>query len=279
MMRRFLSLFLLAIVGITPALAQHARNTPVYQSGLVTPGHAGYWMTNGVTGDAGAAGAGNVTELGLTNTGTPFCIKDVAGSNNHQFCAGANALGGGLLNYQANGTASQLPFTVSTGGPLILTSQTNDIEAKNLPPVIAGSSQLCINPTTGQLSVAAGVLCGGGALPPPVITSSNTANGTVGVPFFYQISATNSPSSFGASSLPSPLSVNTLTGLITGTPTTPGTTAATISATNSSGTGFGSLTITIAAASGGAHVLGTGTSSTACLGTGTSSTACLGTGI
>src|SRR5262249_33694153 len=49
---------------------------------------------------------------------------------------------------------------------------------------------------------------------PPVITSAGTASGTVGVAFTYQITATNGPTSFGASPLPAGLSVNTANGVI-----------------------------------------------------------------
>src|SRR5438128_9169051 len=79
----------------------------------------------------------------------------------------------------------------------------------------------------------------------PVITSPLTATGQVGVAFSYQITATNSPTSFNATPLPAGLSVNTITGLISGTPTTAGTFSVTISATNSSGTGSATLTLTI----------------------------------
>ena len=79
----------------------------------------------------------------------------------------------------------------------------------------------------------------------PVITSRNTASGTVGIAFSYQITATNNPTSYGAAPLPGGLSVNTATGLISGTPTTPGTTQVTLSATNAAGTGTEILTLTI----------------------------------
>jgi Putative Ig domain len=79
----------------------------------------------------------------------------------------------------------------------------------------------------------------------PVITSPATASGTVGTAFSYQITATNSPTSFGASGLPSPLSVNTSTGLISGTPTATSTNTVGLSATNGSGTGNQNLALTI----------------------------------
>lgn len=79
----------------------------------------------------------------------------------------------------------------------------------------------------------------------PVITSATTASGTVGNAFSYQITATNRPSSYGATGLPAGLTVNTGTGLISGTPTTAGTSTVTLSATNPYGTGKATLTITI----------------------------------
>lgn len=79
----------------------------------------------------------------------------------------------------------------------------------------------------------------------PVITSATTATGTVGLAFTYQITAANVPTSFGAATLPSGLTVNPSTGLISGVPTAAGTTSVTISATNTAGTGTAALQITI----------------------------------
>ena len=79
----------------------------------------------------------------------------------------------------------------------------------------------------------------------PVITSATTKSGTVGTAFSYQITATNSPTSYGATGLPSGLTVNSVTGLISGTPTAAGTSTVTLSAANGSGTGTATLTLTI----------------------------------
>jgi hypothetical protein len=168
---------LAVMLMLLPGMAM-AQNTPVYQSGLVTHGHASYWINSGVTGDAGSAAAGNLTELGITNTGTPFCINDVSPTGPyHQLCLGALALGGGLLNYGANNGASSLPFTVSTSGPLVLSSQVNNIQAKNLPIGQSGAVQLCISPTTGILSIAqGGVQCGGGAPPAQALLFNHGGN-------------------------------------------------------------------------------------------------------
>jgi alpha-tubulin suppressor-like RCC1 family protein len=80
---------------------------------------------------------------------------------------------------------------------------------------------------------------------PPVITSSLTVTGQVGAAFSCQVTATNSPTSYNATGLPPGLSVDTSTGLITGTPTTAGTNHITISASNSGGTGSATLVLTV----------------------------------
>ncbi|GEM_PF-3320941 len=82
-------------------------------------------------------------------------------------------------------------------------------------------------------------------VPPPVITSATSTTGTVGTPFSFTITATNSPTSFGAAPLPAGLSLNPTTGVISGTPTAAGTTDATVSASNECGTGTGPLRIII----------------------------------
>jgi hypothetical protein len=85
------------------------------------------------------------------------------------------------------------------------------------------------------------------AAPKPKITSPTTANGTVGVPFSYQITADQTITTWGAAPLPAGLTVNTATGLISGTPTTAGTYSPLLSATNGNGTGTQTLNLTIGA--------------------------------
>jgi len=86
-------------------------------------------------------------------------------------------------------------------------------------------------------------------VPPPVISSPVTASGKVNQYFEYQITATNGPTSFGAAGLPLGLSVNSQSGLISGTPRQAGTYPIDLSATNSGGTGVKVLTLTIDEAS------------------------------
>ena len=79
----------------------------------------------------------------------------------------------------------------------------------------------------------------------PVITSALSASGSVNKAFRYQIMAANGPTSYSAVGLPAGLAVNTVTGLISGTPGSGTTTKVTIGATNANGTGTATLTITI----------------------------------
>lgn len=80
---------------------------------------------------------------------------------------------------------------------------------------------------------------------PPVITSPLTASGALGVPFSYQIGATNAPTSYGATNLPPGLTVNTSTGVISGTPSSGGSTSVTITAANAGGSVSATLVLTI----------------------------------
>jgi chitodextrinase len=81
----------------------------------------------------------------------------------------------------------------------------------------------------------------------PVITSPLTLTATANVALSptYTITADNSPTSYDASGLPAGLSVDTTTGVISGTPTTTGTTNVTLSAINAAGTGSATLVITV----------------------------------
>lgn len=79
----------------------------------------------------------------------------------------------------------------------------------------------------------------------PAITSALSASATVGSPFSYTITGSNNPTSYSATGLPSGLSINTSTGLISGSPASAGTSNIVIGATNSGGTGTATLVLTV----------------------------------
>jgi sugar lactone lactonase YvrE len=80
----------------------------------------------------------------------------------------------------------------------------------------------------------------------PIITSDTKASGNVGTAFSYKITASNSTSSYAVSgTLPAGLTLNTTTGIISGTPTAAGISNLTVSAVNSGGVGTSNLAITV----------------------------------
>lgn len=82
----------------------------------------------------------------------------------------------------------------------------------------------------------------------PSITSPTSASGTLGVAFSSTIVATNPPiTGYSGASLPPGITVNAVTGAITGTPTTPGVYNSTLTATNAAGPGNLPVTFTITA--------------------------------
>lgn len=89
--------------------------------------------------------------------------------------------------------------------------------------------------------------------PVPEITSSLSAEATLGEPFQYFITASGTPDSFDATGLPAGLTVQTgsgldgtlLFGFIQGTPTEIGEFQVTLGATNVAGTGSATLTLTV----------------------------------
>lgn len=100
----------------------HAQMTP---TGTFVPGHTIRCLNNTCTvvGDAGPAlgsstsGSKYLTEIGITATGTPFCINDALTSGPyHQLCFGALALGGGLISYNPYKGATALGLTVNLNG-------------------------------------------------------------------------------------------------------------------------------------------------------------------
>jgi hypothetical protein len=79
----------------------------------------------------------------------------------------------------------------------------------------------------------------------PVINSTLTSTATAGMFYSYNITATNTPTSYSATGLPVGLSINTTTGVISGTPAGSGTSTITITATNQTGTDTKTLTLTV----------------------------------
>ncbi|MFZ3376676.1 MAG: putative Ig domain-containing protein, partial [Chthoniobacterales bacterium] len=99
----------------------------------------------------------------------------------------------------------------------------------------------------------------------PVITSPATATATQGQLFVYQITASGTPTSYAAAPLPAGLTFDSFsqqTGILSGTPTSPGTTQIHLTASNSFGTGMKTLTLTVHPFPSSGPVIASGTSIT-----------------
>ncbi len=117
------------------------------------------------------------------------------------------------------------------------------------PPVLAGDSGAT---NMQHMAVVRDFIIPANNAPAiPAIYSATTASGVSGQAFNYQIAATNSPTSFNATGLPGGLSVNTTSGLISGTPAAAGNSTITLTATNTVGSGNATLALTVTAPSGG----------------------------
>jgi Putative Ig domain/IPT/TIG domain len=161
-------------------------------------------------------------------------------------------------------TAGGPQFTLTVNGTNFVSGSTVNWNGTPLVTTFVSAAQLtatvpaALIATAGTASITVVTPCGGTSnaqtftiANTPVITSPLTACGTRNVAFSYTITATNSPTSFTASPLPAGLSVNTSTGVISGTPTTTGTTNVTITARNGAGTcntATATLVITISTA-------------------------------
>jgi uncharacterized protein YegP (UPF0339 family) len=154
----------------------------------------------------------NATASG--RVGTAFSYQIIATNLPTSYAAGS--LPAGLALDPVAGTITGVPTTATTA-PIGVT-----LTAANA----AGTS----NPATLLISIA----------PPaatPVVTSPASAVGQVGLAFSYQMAASATPTSFAALNLPAGLTIDSSTGLISGTPTAAGVFTATVQAGNSAGLG------------------------------------------
>ena len=152
---------------------------------------------------------------------------------------------GSVFSYQITASNSPTSFAAADlPAGLNLNTVTGMISGT---PTVVGNYSVTLSATnaggagTASLTLAVTSV----PVPVPVLSSSITANGQIGSAFSYQITASNNPSSFGAVNLPAGLSLDSASGIISGTPTISGITTVTISAINAGGTGTAELTLTI----------------------------------
>jgi len=234
-------------VGLNFSYQIAATNAPTSYAATGLP--AGLTVNSGtglISGKPTAAGTSTVTLSATNSTGTGSATLTLTITLPKPVISSATTASGTVgsaFSYQI--TASNSPTSYSaTGLPAGLTvnSGTGLISGN---PTAAGTSTVTLS-ATNSTGGATAKLTLTIALPGPVITSATTASGTVGSAFSYQITASNSPTSYAATGLPAGLTVNSGTGLISGKPTAAGTSTVTLSATNSTSTATAKLTLTIA---------------------------------
>lgn len=149
----------------------------------------------------------------------------------------------------SNGGAPIASYTascVSAGRPNVIgTATTSPITVTGLVNFVGyGCTIVATNPA-GDSAASAPIFVF--SVDPPVINSPTTAMGTVGQAFYYAITSASSATSYAVmGALPAGVTLNSMTGQISGTPTQPGIFNVTLIATNGAGTGTAMLAITIA---------------------------------
>ena len=190
--------------------------------------------TSDVYGFRVAQGVGNAPDINVMVNNSWFVSEVMAGGGNLRVVPQWNTSDEGS-NFSAIPTDNfiELYSPVMTSYPATVTGQTASL---------TNAGDHFSNSLTGTTYFAVAVHSA------PVITSALTANAYQSVPFNYQITATNSPTSFNATSLPTGLSIDTATGIISGTTSVAtGNYNVTISATNARGTDTKTLVITVGA--------------------------------
>lgn len=147
------------------------------------------------------------------------------------------ATGGGTMTYTATGLITGLTINPSTG---VISGTPTSTSSGTYNVNLTATNEAGSDTETLVITYSA----------PPVITSSLTSTASEGQAFYYAISAANTPTSYGATGLSGTgLTINTSTGVISGTPT--GTSNTTlnigITATNAAGTDSETLVVTYTA--------------------------------
>ena len=260
------------------ARVDYALNAPVITSAATASGTVGHAFNFTVV----ASGATSFGAAGLPNGLSLNSGSGVISGTPTQVGAFPVALTATSATGTGNGT---LTLTIASGGLVAapgITSAANaagtvgvafsyTITASNAPTSFAAAglpNGLNLNETNGLLTgvptvdgtftvtLSAANAAGSGrreltltinpaALGVPVITSPTEASVNAGSPFNYRITASDSPTRFGATGLPTELTLNVTNGVISGTPALARQYAVTLSATNASGVGYQPLTLTV----------------------------------
>lgn len=209
--------------------------------GTLPPGLSLNTSTGAITGTpTGPGGTYTITVTGTNaiGTGTAATITfNILGPPVVTAASSLAGTAGSAFSYSVIATNSPTGYAVTAGtlpSGLTLNTSTGVISGT---PTAASTASVTVTATNAAGSGSATISFNIAAPSPPVVTGT-TITGTVGSPISYTLSASNAPTSYALASgtLPSGLSLDTTTGLISGTPTAAGSTSVTVTATNAGGT-------------------------------------------
>ena len=229
--------------GLPPGL------TVAGDSGLIsgTPTQAGDFSI--ALEASNAAGTGNATLMLTVQAPPAIQFPKITSANT------ADGVAGQSFAYQIVATENPASFG-ATGLPSALAiDATTGLISGVISPAGVFHISLSARNADGTGTAALALTVTGAAPPPPpvvlapAITSILSVNAETGLPFRYQITASNQPSSFGANPLPVGFSVNPATGLVAGTPTAAGEYAIVVSAVNAAGQNAATLQLKVSAPS------------------------------
>lgn len=222
-----------------------ATNTPTgyaLATGTLPAGLSLNTTTGEISGTPTAAGSTSVTVTATNGGGTsaPATINFNIALPPVPVVTGSSQSGtvGVAFSYTVVATNSPTSYAVSSGtlpAGLTLNASTGVISGT---PSAAGSPSVSVTATNAGGTSAPATINFTISLPPAPVVTPGSPSGTQGSVFSYSVVASNSPTSYAVSSgtLPVGLSLNTSTGVISGTPTGSGSTSVNITATNAGGT-------------------------------------------
>lgn len=221
-------------------------------------------VSGGYTGASGGQNAGAAARTGALNTaagGSAYFEFTVTPDPGYTFTVsdisfGTRSTSTGPQAYGIRSSADNFASNLAAGA--IANNSSWTLKSHTLETAHSGAVTFRIYGHSGSGNATAGTanwriddlrltVASGASIPPaPAITSAATAGATANQSFSYQITASHSPTSFGASGLPAWLSVDGSTGVISGTPPAPGTFTFFVSATNEIGENAALVTLTVA---------------------------------
>ena len=237
-----------AVTGIQSSVIASSAGNGV----LVTGGGVPSVVNNTIVHNAGNgiqfAGPGGTAVNNIIASSGSAGIRMVSGGSARMNCMDSNA-GGNYVGVVPSGDLAANPlFVNATAGNYRLNSGSPCVDVGLREFIDATSLDLDGAKRIAGSSVDIGAYEFGSVrpvVPVPVFTSAASVAAELGLAFHYQATATGNPTQFTASGLPSGLTIDETTGLISGVPGVAGSSSVTLTAKNATGVGSAVLQIRV----------------------------------